>query len=399
MTAFLDGVRVLDLTSVVVGPVCTWRLAQYGAQVVKLEAPDGDLMRGLGGPSPTGMHSGTYLHINRGKRNICVDLKNPASRPVLERLIAWCDVIVCNMRPAALKRLGIDAETVRGQSPDKIHCTITGYGEDGPYAGQPAYDSVVQGASGIAGLALARDGVPAYIPLLICDHVVGEIAAGAIMAALAGRSSSGTGATIEVPMFETMAGFVLQEHLAQKSFDPATGPAGDQRLLNPNNRPLQTADGWISVTANTDAQVKAFLAAVDKQHLLDDPRFASVAARAKNVDAWFAVRGAALTDKTTAEWMDLFLAGDVAAMPCHTLDSLAADPHLSAVGMFVPERHPQEGDVTAIRSSVLVDREALPLQDPARARGSDTAGILSELGFDSRWIAAAFDAGAAFDTP
>ncbi|MFD2239232.1 CaiB/BaiF CoA transferase family protein [Aureimonas populi] len=399
MSALLDGVRVLDLTTVVVGPVCTWRLAQYGAEIIKLESPGGDLMRGLGGPSPSGRHSGAYLHMNRGKRNICLDLKKPQSRAALDRLIEWCDVLVCNMRPSALRRLGLDAETVRGQYADKIHCTITGYGEDGPYAGQPAYDSVVQGASGVAGLSLLRDGAPSYVPLLICDHVVGEIAAGAIMAALAGRDRGGTGATLEVPMFETMAGFVLQEHLAQKSFDPPTGPAGDRRLLNPNNRPLRTADGWISVTANTDPQVRAFLTAVGRQELLDDPRFASVAARAENVDEWFAVRGAALSSKTTAEWMALFLAADVAAMPCHTLDSLIEDPHLSAVGMLASESHPEEGAVTAIRSSVIVDRRTLPLQDAARGLGADTAPILSGLGFDEDWIAAAIAAGAAVGGP
>ena len=279
----LKGIRVLDLTSVVVGPVCTWRLAQYGADIVKVENPEGDLMRGLGGQSPTGQHSGAYLHFNRGKRNICLDLKPAEAREAIDRLVASADVIVANMRPQALERLGLDAAAVRARHPDKIYCLITGYGTDGPYAGRPTYDSVVQGATGMAGLMLARDGAPAYVPLLICDHVAGEIAAGAILAAIVERRTRGTGCSIEVPMFETMATFVLQEHLAQHSFDPPVGPAGDQRLLSPHNKPVKTADGWISFTINTDPQVRAFLLATDREHLLGDERFASVAARARHV--------------------------------------------------------------------------------------------------------------------
>jgi crotonobetainyl-CoA:carnitine CoA-transferase CaiB-like acyl-CoA transferase len=353
----LAGLRVLDLTSVVVGPTCTWRLAQYGAEVIKVEAPEGDLMRGLAGLSPTGEHSGTYLHLNRGKRNICLDLKKPGSRLVMDRLLALADVVVANMRPRALERLGLDAASVRAKHPNVIHCLITGYGTDGPYAGRPTYDSVVQGASGIAGLFGARDGAPAYVPMVVCDHVVGEIAAGAIMAGVIRRNAGEGGSSLEIPMFETMAAFVLQEHLAQHSFDPPVGARGDQRLLNPRNKPLKTSDGWISVTINTDPQVRAFLAAVGREDLLTDPRFTTVAARAENVREWFEVRGAGLSGKTTAEWLAIFGAADIAAMPCHTLETLPADTHLRAVGLMTPEQHPTEGSVTAIRSTIRADGE------------------------------------------
>jgi len=382
----LRGLRVLDLTSVVVGPTCTWRLGQYGAEIIKLEAPEGDLMRGLGGLSPTGQHSGTYLHLNRGKRNICLDLKRPSAMAIVERLLETVDVVVANMRPKALERLGLDAASLRARHPRIIHCLVTGYGTDGPYSGRPTYDSVVQGASGIAGLFGARDGAPAYVPLVVCDHVVGEIAAGAVLAAVVARNSSGEGSCIEIPMFETMAAFVLQEHLAQTSFDPPVGPRGDQRLLNPHNRPLRTADGWISVTINTDPQVRAFLAAVGREGLLDDPRFATVAARARNVDAWFEVRGAALTGRTTAEWLSIFLDADIAAMPCHTLETLPEDPHLRAVGLLVPERHPTEGTVTAVRSTVRWDGSYPALGTTAEPKGYGTVAILEELGFSASEI-------------
>lgn len=392
---YLKGLRVLDLTSVVVGPTCTWRLAQYGAEVIKIEAPEGDLMRGLGGASPTGQHSGTYLHLNRGKRNICLDLKKPGASDVVEKLIEWCDVIVANMRPKALERLGLDAASITEKHPQKIHCLITGYGTDGPYSGRPTYDSVVQGVSGIGGLFLERDGAPAYVPLVVCDHVVGEIAAGAILAAVIKRDKGNGGSSLEIPMFETMAAFVLQEHLAQESFDPPVGTIGDKRLLNPHNKPLRTADGWISVTINTDPQVRAFLKAVGRDSLLEDERFATVAARAKNVQEWFKVRGAALSDKTTAEWLAIFQAADIAAMPCHTLETLRDDPHLTEVGLISSEEHPTEGKVSVIRSTIR-DQDGYPeARGYAQPKGWETRQVLAELGLDERQIGQLVDAGAA----
>ncbi len=391
----LKGIRVLDLTSVVVGPVCTWRLSQYGAEVVKVESPDGDLMRGLGGQSPTGQHSGAYLHFNRGKRNICLDLKQPAALEAVALLVAWADVIVANMRPQALARLGLDAASVRAKHPDKVYCLITGYGLDGPYAGRPTYDSVVQAATGMAGLMLARDGEPAYVPMLICDHVAGEIAAGAILAALVERQASGQGCSLEVPMFETMAAFVLQEHLAQHSFDPPVGPAGDQRLLSPHNKPVKTADGWVSFTINTDPQVRAFLKATDREHLLNDARFTTVASRARYVAEWFEIRGAPLTGRSTAQWLAALQAADIAAQPCHTLDTLQRDPHLEAVGLINFEDHPTEGRTAAIRASIRVGDASLPRRAPAQPRGADTRALLAELGYASDAVEAMLSAGAA----
>jgi crotonobetainyl-CoA:carnitine CoA-transferase CaiB-like acyl-CoA transferase len=377
----LKGIRVLDLTSVVVGPVCTWRLGQYGAEIIKVENPEGDLMRGLGGASPTGNHSGTYLHLNRGKRNICLDLKKTNAREVMDRLVESADVIVANMRPQALKKLGLDADTIRGRYPEKVYCLITGYGTDGPYAGQPTYDSVVQGATGMAGLFLRRDGSPNYVPMLICDHVAGEIAAGSILAAMVEHKASGNGCTIEVPMFETMAAFVLQEHLAQQSFDPPVGPPGDLRLLSPHNRPVKTADGWISFTVNTDPQVKAFLRVTGREEFLDDPRFNSVSARAKNVAEWFEIRGTPLTDKTTNAWLELLQKADIAAQPCHTLETLPHDRHLAAVGLIQHEQHPTEGRTAAIRASIRVDDSYLDLRESSQPKGWETKQLLNELGF------------------
>jgi len=392
----LKGTKILDLTSVVVGPVATWRLGQYGAEIIKVENPSGDLMRGLGGISPTGQHAGTYLHLNRGKKNICLDLKQPGGKEICERLIEWSDVIVANMRPDALERLGLDGNSIKGKYPQKIYCLITGYGTDGPYSGLPTYDSVLQGASGIAGLTMARDGRPAYVPMLICDHVVGEITAGTIIAALMQHQNTGKGANIEIPMFETMASFVLQEHLAQYSFDPPVGPPGDLRLLSPHNQPVKTKDGYISFTINTDSQVKAFLRITDRTELINDKRFSTVASRAKYVSEWFEVRGVPLENKTTDEWLIIFRAADLPAMPCHTLQTLPNDPHLKAVGLMEFENHPTEGKTAVIRSTIQVDGDYPSVRSTAVPCGWNTNEILNELGFSDAEIASLLTQKAAF---
>lgn len=391
----LNGIRVLDLTAVVVGPAATWRLGQYGAEIIKVENPEGDLMRGLGGLSPTGQHAGAYLHLNRGKRNICLNLKTPGAAEVMQRLIGWADVIVANMRPKALSRLGLDAETIRAKHPEKIYCLLTGYGSDGPYGGFPTYDSVVQGAVGLPGLAMDRDGAPKFVPLLICDHVVGEIAAGAILAALLNRHRTGEGVTLEVPMFETMATMVLQEHLAAQSFDPPVGPYGDQRLLSPHNQPIRTKDGFIAITINTDPQVQAFLKATGRGDLVADTRFSSVAARAVNVAEWFKIRGVPLEEKTTDEWLAIFRAADLATMPIHSIESLSQDPHLTAVNLISHEDHPTEGRTAVIRSSVRADGATLSPRSPSAPLGWDTVEILDELGYSTPEAADLFKAGAA----
>ncbi len=391
----LAGIRILDLTSVVVGPSCTLRLADYGAEVIKLEAPEGDVLRTLGGPSPSGRASGKYLHFNRNKRAICLDLKQPHALAALKRIVARCDVVVSNIRPDSLARLGLDAATLRAADKRLIHCTITGFGPGGPYRGQPAYDTVIQSVSGVAGLAERRDGAPSFAPLLLCDHVTGEITAGAILAALFRRERTGEGAAIEVPMHETMAAFVLTEHLGPASFDPPKGRAGDARVLDPNNRPAATADGWMTVTANTDAQVAGFLRAIGRPELIDDPRFRTVADRFRHAADWFVLRREALREKPTAHWLEAFRAADVPAAICHTLETLTDDPHLAAVGLLAPETHPTEGTIRTIRPTVLEDGVPAPPGPPARAQGADTRAVLEEAGLDAAEIDALFAAGGA----
>lgn len=393
----LDGIKVLDMTSIVVGPSATLRLADQGAEVIKIEPPSGDALRTLGGPSPSGKSSGKYMHFNRNKRSVCLNVKNPKARAALEKVLAGCDVFVSNMRPEALGRLGLDAETCHAVNPTLIHCTVSGFGPGGPYRGRPAYDTVVQGVSGVAGLFQRREGIPKYAPLLLCDHTVGEITAGAIAMALFKRSRDGKGSAIEIPMFETMAAFVLQEHLGPQSFSPPLGAAGDARVLDPSNLPVQTQDGWLSISANNDAQAAGFFRAIEKPELIEDPRFCSIAARFKNASEWFELRSKSLLDKPSAHWLKVLGENDVPAMTCHTLETLPGDPHLQDVELLSQVEHPTEGEVSAIRPTILVDGEQLPGGDPAQPLGWDTRGVLEEAGVSADEIDALVADGGAVD--
>ena len=396
-TRAFAGIRVLDLTSVVVGPAATLRLADLGAEVIKVETPGGDLLRTLGGPSPSGRMSGKYLHFNRAKRSVCLDLKQAGGKAALLAILAGCDVLVSNIRPEALARLGLDAATCRARQPGLIHCSITGFGPGGPYRGRPAYDSVIQGVSGVAGLALQRDGVPRFAPLLLADHVVAEITAGQIGAALFRRERTGRGTTLEIPMFETMAAFVLQEHLGPQSFHPPLGAAGDTRVLDADNRPLETADGWLCVTSNTDAQAHAFLRAIGHAELVDDPRFRSVADRFRHSRDWFALRAKAMKRATTAHWLSVLGAADVPAMVCHTLATLPGDEHLEAVSLLTTDEHPQEGMVATIHPSLLIDGERASPGTPAEHIGWSTCAVLRQAGLGDDAIATLLATGGAVD--
>ena len=311
------------------------------------------------------------------------------------RILDGCDALVSNIRPEALARLGLDATTTRATLPRLIHCAITGFGPGGPYRGRPAYDTVIQSVGGVAGLFIRRDGVPRYVPLVMCDHVTGEITAGAIIAALFRRERIGQGAAIEVPMQETIAAFVLKEHLGPASFSPPLGPPGDARILEPNNQLIETADGWMTVTANTDAQVCGFLTAIGRAELIEDPRFCSVTARFRNVTEWMALRRAALADRPTAHWVAAFAEADVPAAPCHTLEALIEDPHLRAVGLLHHELHNQEGAIRTIRPTILEDGAPGDLGAPARPIGCDTRAVLGEAGYSAREIDALIATGAA----
>lgn len=380
----LAGIRVLDLTSVVVGPTATLTLAQQGAEVIKLEPPEGDLLRRLGGRARTPGMAPKFMHFNRGKRSITVDLKTDAGRAVAQRLAASVDVFVANIRPAALRRLGLAWQDLFPVNPRLVHCTITGFGSRGRYRDLPAYDTIIQGASGMAACMARMFGEPRYMPFVIADHISGFIAAQAICAALVARASTGRGQAVEVPMFENMVNFVLTEHMNQRIFSD-DGEWGDPRIMDPAGRPVRTLDGFVCVSANTDAQAFALFDAIGRPELKHDPRFNSVAARLANVGAYFQVRAEGLAKKTTAEWLVLLREREVPAMQVNNIDDLFDDPHLREVGLIERQIHHSEGEVLALRPATRFSDGEATMRD-APLQGEDGRAILAELGYSETEI-------------
>ena len=392
----LAGIRVIDQTSVVVGPICTRTLADQGADVIKVEAPGGgDLLRTMArGTRNPGM-SGKFLNFNRNKRSIVLDLKLPAGLEAMRRLIAGADVFVSNVRPNALTRAGLDWSTLEKLNPRLIHCSILAFGRGGRYFDKPAYDPIIQSLSGVAGTFERAIGEPRFVPMVMTDHVSGLIAAQAIGFALYRRERTGRGEAIEVPMFENMASFVTSEHMGAATFLPPTGESGDNRLLSADYRPLPTKDGYITISPNTDAQAFAFFAAIGRPELKDDPRFRTAQFRSENAAAYFEVRAAGLLQKTTAEWIAIFDDLQIPAARYNSIDDLFNDPHLNDVGFFGTEQHPSEG---LIRRTRIANQFSGGMREdglPAPIMGQHTAEVLSEAGYGEDEIAAMIADGSA----
>lgn len=391
----LEGVKVVDLTTVVVGPICTRTLADQGAEVIKVEAPGGDILRYLAAGCRTPSMSGKFINFNRNKRAITLDIKQPAGLAALKRLIAGADVFVSNVRPAGLARAGLDPASLAALNPRLIQCGIVAFGEGGRYAGRPAYDPVIQSLSGVAGTFHRAIGEPRFVPMVMTDHITGLVAAQAIGFALYRREKTGVGEAIEVPMFEVAASFVTSEHLGAATFDPPEGPTGDGRLLSPDYRPLPTKDGYITVQPNSNPQAFAFFDAIGRPELKDDPRFDTPIARTENAAEYFRVRVEGLARKTTAEWLEIFAGADVPAARYNTLDDLLTDPHLQDVGFWQQDDHPTEGRIRRTRTPVTFAGGMRAETLPAPRLGAHTDAILAEAGYDAAEIAAMRASGAA----
>ncbi len=393
----LEGVQVIDMTSVVVGPLATQILADHGAEVIKVESKSGDLIRTMNGRSVTPGMGAKFLHLNHNKRSLVLDLKQPAGHAALLRLIARADVLVWNVRPAAMARLELGYDDLRAVNPRLIYCGMFGFGQDGRYRDKPAYDSIIQGAGGMAALHHRAAGEPRYVPMVVADKTVGMIAVQMIVMALYRRSQSGEGCSIEIPMFENLVKFVLEEHMYLKTFEPPLGATGDPRLLDPLAKPIPTSDGWICISANTNDQAFAFFEAVGRPELKTDPRFSSVQARFANVTDYFQIRVDMLKTKTTAEWVELLERNDVPAMPYHTLDTLLEDPHLDDVGFFELKDHPTEGRIRSMRLPNQWSCGTRREWTPAPKLGQQSVDILREAGYGDAEIERMIADGATVD--
>lgn len=389
----LAGVKVLDLTSVLMGPYATQIFADLGADVIKVEDPRGDTTRYLP-PGPAPDRGAMFINLNRGKRSIALDLKQVEARDTLLELARDADVFVHSMRAGAVKRLGLNYPALREANPAIIYANLYGFGRAGEYRDYPAYDDIVQAASGLASLqARLNGGEPAYLATVVADKVAGLTAAYAISAALYAREKSGVGQEIEVPMFETLASFALAEHLCGSLYDPPLGPPEYPRVVSPHRHPYRTRDGYLGVMIYTDQHWRAFFDAIGNPDWSSHSIFADISARTSNISAVLAKLAAILAERTNGEWMQIFTQAQIPAMPIKSLADLFDDPHLAAAGFWV-QRETADGRVRF--PAIPTDFSATPgeIGDPAPGHGADGAAILAEAGFAQERIDALKTSGA-----
>lgn len=381
MAGPLAGVRIVDLTTVAMGPLATQMLGDMGADVIKIEKPTGDQFRYAppGRNSPMGAG---FLNLNRNKRSVVLDLKNASDREALLSLLDSADVFISNVRPQAMARLGLDYNSLKKRNPRLIYCATYGFSEKGPYAGRPAYDDIIQAMSGLASLqgVNAADNAPAYVNTIIADKAAGLTAAWAIAMALYEREKSGEGQSIEVPMFETLVAFNLVEHLGGATFTPQSDPMGYDRVLSKYRKPYRTKDGYIALLPyTTEHWVNLFEAAGRPELALDD-RFKDMASRLRNVDYIYGVLERLVVDRSTAEWLELLKDADLPIAPVLSVDDLLTDPHLEATGFFGHAEHDTEGRVRTIGIPVDFSRTKGELRRLAPNLGEHTHEVLESTG-------------------
>lgn len=347
-TGPLAGIRVVDMTSVGMGPYATQILGDMGAEVIKIESPEGDVFRHTA-PSRSSNMGAAFLNLNRNKQFVVLDLKNDVDLIAAKKLISAADVFVSNVRPQSLRRLGLDYESLRLENPRLIYCGAYGYSEHGPYAGQPAFDDIIQARSGMAQFqgTNSPDG-PQYVNTILADKVAGLTIAYSIPMALYERERSGLGQNIEVPMFETLVSFLALEQLSGQTFVPGLGGVGYSRVLSPHRKPYLTRDGYIALLPYTSGQWSRFFSLSGRSDLSIDLRYADASARSANIDQLYATLAEIVATKTTAQWLELLRDADIPHSEVSTFDELFDDPHLKATGMFYEYDHPTEGRLRGV---------------------------------------------------
>jgi crotonobetainyl-CoA:carnitine CoA-transferase CaiB-like acyl-CoA transferase len=395
MSGPLDGVRILDLTTVVMGPYATQILADFGAEVIKVEPPEGDVMRYAWPFRNPGMGH-IFLNANRNKRSIVLDLKQDSARRACLALAAKADVLVYNIRPQAMARLKLSYEVIKEINPRIIYVGCFGYSQRGPYAAKAAYDDLIQGAAGVPWL-LHKQGArePRYAPILVADRSVGQQVASAVSAALYYREKTGKGQRVDVPMFEHLLQLVLGEHLGGHTFEPQHGDAGYARMLAPDRRPYQTADGYVCALIYNDKQWKAFFDIIGKPEMLRDPRFASQEVRSKHYGEAYAFVAEELKKRSTAEWIEALERADIPVQRMNSVADIVADPHLAAIGFFRGLDHPSEGRINSMAVPSEWSESAPEYRRHAPRLGEHTREILREAGLAEGEIGAMIESGAA----
>jgi crotonobetainyl-CoA:carnitine CoA-transferase CaiB-like acyl-CoA transferase len=390
-TGPLKGLRIVDMTSVVNGAYATSLLADQGATVIKIEDPGrdgvagGDIMRQTGHPPASaapGMGA-IFMTVNRNKRSVVLDVRKSDELGSLKRLIKTCDAFVASVRYKSLERVGLDYEGVKTLRPDIVYAHAAGYGADGPYAGEPAYDDLIQSASGMADILprVSPGTEPQLLPTLVADKVAGLFLAQALTAALLHRERTGEGQFVEVPMLECVTSFLLVEHLHDHVYDPPTGDMGYPRVINPFRKPFATKDGYIGLLPYNDAQWKAFFGAAGlAPGVSQDPRFADFASRLKHAHELYALVEPAVATRTTREWMDILKPLSIPIVKMNRLEELESDAHLASVGLFRRYEHPNVGIYKAIRPPVRFSKTPANIYRHPPLLGEHTSEVVEEVG-------------------
>jgi len=379
MSGPLSGVRVVDCTTVVLGPWAAQQLGDLGADVVKVEPPEGDTTRQLG-PMRNPNMGAFYLAVNRNKRSIVLDLKQESARRVLRRLAEHADVLLHNYRPQAARRLGMSYETFREINPGIVYVGTYGFRAAGPYGEKPAYDDIIQAASGVASAQASLIGEPRYVPTIVADKTSSMTVLAAVLAALYHKARTGEGQEVEVPMFESMAAWVMVEHLYGETFVPAQDTIGYKRILNPYRRPFKTRDGYMAILPYTDQNWRDFFALVGRQDLLDDPRYKTLGSRLKHIEQLYEELARIAPSHTNAEWLAELDRRNIPAMTVNSLESLLRDPHLDAVGFWQIVEHPTEGTLRLPGIPAVYGKTPGAIRRLPPRLGEHSVEILREVG-------------------
>ncbi len=380
MKGALSGLRVIDLTGVVLGPYATQILGDYGADVIKIEPPGGDIMRYAGPMKHPGMGH-IFVNANRNKRSVVLDLSDEAQREKLLKLCDTADVLTYNIRPSSMARLGLSFDVLNKRNPKLVVCGAYGYSEGGPYSDWPAYDDLIQGAACIPWLMTqSGSSEPRYVPATFADRVTGLNMVHAVLAAVIARSKSGLGQHVEVPMFECLLQFVLGEHLGGETWQPPIAPMGHSRMMAANRKPYQTQDGYLCALMYNDAHWKAFLKLIGQADLFNtDSRFTTQAQRIEHIDALYGFVADHMRSRNSEAWMKDFTEHDIPVIPMMKLGDLLHDPHLKATQGWLDVAHPYEGMLRQLRPPVRMSETPTGLWRPAPRLGEHTDEVLSEI--------------------
>lgn len=376
----LSGIRVLDLTSVIAGPYATALLGDLGAEIIKVEAPAGDISRDIGPRHSPGM-SAQFMNYNRNKRSVVIDLKTDAGRATLYRMVEQADVFIVNMRPQALRKLGIAYEDIHRVRPDIVYCRVVGFSPTSPDADRPALDDVIQAAAGLVYLQGELTGSPSYVGMAIADMVASLMAWSSVLAALLRRERGGGGDEIEVRMYDVLASMVLSNHLSGSVFVPPLSDPLYGRSVASNRKPFLTLDGAICASPYTDRQWAGFLEVIGRPDLMQDPRFSTVFQRSENLNELYAIVEPLLLERSSDEWIAELIAHDVPAGPVRTTADLLADPSLSE--LIRDGVHPTEGPVRVLHHPVQYTNHPASVSQLPPRLGAHTDAILAEFGFST----------------